>query len=139
MCIVLSFFPSPFPSLPRSLCFFSATGPQNNGSLRSTRPPGLWVPVSTTPAEPWHRKVPETRGTRAKKLHLDEIYRSVPAMPPGKERKAGRQNRSIRGRPGRARFLHFRASVTRAWSGMTGVVNSLKLNVCRHVPTGFAS
>ena len=91
MCIVtivLSFFPSPFPSLPRSLCFFSATGPQNNASPQSARPPGLWVPVSTTPAEPCDTKVPETQIPWVKKLHLDEIYRSVPAMPPGTERKA---------------------------------------------------
>ena len=86
--------PAPLLSLlqplgpPPSLCLHTAQGPQNNGSVPSTRPPGLWVPVSTTPAEPWHRKVPETHFDRAKKLHLDEIYRSVPAMPPGTEQKA---------------------------------------------------
>ena len=64
-----------------------------NGSVQSTRLTRVWVPVSTTPAEPWHTRVPETRGDRAKKLHLDEIYRSVPAMPPGAEQKAVQQKR----------------------------------------------
>ena len=82
MCIVL-FRVLPVPPFPSFL-------PQTteNGSLRSTRPPGLWVPVSPVPAELWDRKVPETRKRAAQKLHLDEIYRSVPAMPPGTEQKA---------------------------------------------------
>ena len=82
MCIVL-FRVLPLPPFPSFL-------PQTteNASPRPPRPPGLWVPVSPIPAEPWHTRIRETRGNRAKKLHLDEIYRSVPAMPPGAEQKA---------------------------------------------------
>ena len=57
------------------------------------------------------QKGPETLGPRAQTLHLDEIYRSVPAMPPGKERKVGRQKNRVRSRPKSLRSLHFRASV----------------------------
>ena len=105
----------PFPSfLPQTT---------ENGSLPSARPPRLWVPVSTTPAEPWHRKVPETHFDRAKKLHLDEIYRSVPAMPPGAEQKARLQIWRYAFSPNN---LSISELAPRAWSGMTGVVNSLK-------------
>ena len=82
MCIVL-FRVLPLPLFPSFL-------PQTteNASLPGTRPPGLWVPVSPTPAEPCERKVQNTLCNRARLLHLDEIYRSVPAMPPGAEQKA---------------------------------------------------
>ena len=87
MCIVL-FRLLPLPPFPSFL-------PQTteNGSGPTTRLTRLWVPVSPTPAEPWHTRVPETLGDRAKKIHLDEIYRSVPAMPPGAEQKAVGQKR----------------------------------------------
>ena len=87
MCIVL-FRVLPLPPFPSFL-------PQTteNGSLQSTRLTRVWVPVSPTPAEPWHRKVQSTPRPRARKLHLDEIYRSVPAMPPGREQKAVGQKR----------------------------------------------
>ena len=80
MCIVL-FRVLPLPPFPSFL-------PQTteNAEVPLPRPPGLWVPVSTTPAGPWDRKATETCGNPAKKLHLDEIYRSVPAMPPGTDR-----------------------------------------------------
>ena len=87
MCIVL-FRVLPLPPFPSFL-------PQTteNASLPSTRPPGLWVPVSPTHAETWHRKVQSTLGNRARLHHLDEIYRSVPAMPPATEQKADSQKR----------------------------------------------
>ena len=107
----------PFPSfLPQTT---------ENGSLQSTRLTRVWVPVSPNPAEPFDRKVPETRGTRAKKLHLDEIYRSVPAMPPGTEQKARLQIWPYAFSPNN---LYISELAPRAWSGMTGVVNSLKLS-----------
>ena len=79
------------------------------------------MPVSPTPAGPWDRKVPETHGDPAKKLHLDEIYRSVPAMPPGTDRKAGTQkSRTARLTP----LFTFERWPLRA--RMTRVMNSLK-------------
>ena len=121
MCIVL-FRVLPLPPFPSFL-------PQTteNASLPSTRPPGLWVPVSPIPAEPCDRRAPETRGDRAKKLHLDEIYRSVPAMPPGAEQKARLQ---ISRDAFSVHVLYISKLAPRAWSGMTGVVNSLKLYPC---------
>ena len=87
MCIVL-FRVLPVPPFPSFL-------PQTteNGSLPTTRLTRVWVPVSPIPAEPWHRKVQSTLRPRARKLHLDEIYRSVPSMPPATEQKAVRQKR----------------------------------------------
>ena len=87
MCIVLFRVLAlpPFPSfLPQTT---------ENGSPPSTRPPGLWVPVSPIPAEPCDRKVAGHRSAGARTLHLDESYRSVPAMPAGREQKAVRQKR----------------------------------------------
>ena len=106
-----------------SLPFFSAADHGKRIGTIHTRPPGLWVPVSLTPAEPWHRKVPETHGKRAKKLHLDEIYRSVPAMPPGTDRKAVKQKTRDAQTDD---VLYISELAPRAWSGMTGVVDSLK-------------
>ena len=123
MCIVL-FRVLPLPPFPSFL-------PQTteNASLQSTRLTRVWVPVSTTPAGPWDRKVPETRKGPAKKLHLDEIYRSVPAMPPGTDRKATRKKWRY---AFSAHDLYISELAPRAWSGMTGVVNSLKLLcICR--------
>ena len=91
---------------------------------------GVWVPVLTTPARPCDRKVPETRGTAAKKFHLDEIYRSVPAMPPGTEQKARLQIWPYAFSPNN---LYISELAPRAWSGMTGVVNSLKSTSPREV------
>ena len=87
VCIVL-FRVLPLPPFPSFL-------PQTteNGSVPSPRLTRVWVPVSPTPAGPWDRKVPETHFDPAKKLHLDEIYRSVPAMPPATEQKAVEQKR----------------------------------------------
>ena len=85
------------------------------------------MPVSPTPAEPWHTRVPETRGYRARTLHLDEIYRSVPAMPPGTEQKARGYIWPYAFSPNN---LYISELAPRAWSGMTGVVNSLKLVDC---------
>ena len=80
-------FPVSFPLPSLLLC----PRQQKNTSPQSTRLTGVWKPLYGSPAGPWDPKVPETRGVRAKKLHLDEIYRSVPAMSPGTDRKASGQ------------------------------------------------
>ena len=89
MCIVL-FRVLPLPPFPSFL-------PQTteNGSGPSTRLTRVWVPVSPTPAEPCDRKVAGHRSAGARTLHLDEIYRSVPAMPPGREQVAVEQKRVV--------------------------------------------
>ena len=87
MCIVL-FRVLPLPPFPSFL-------PQTteNAELPSPRLTRVWVPVSPIPAEPWHTRVQNTLGDRARLLHLAEIYRSVPALTPGTEQKAVKQKR----------------------------------------------
>ena len=71
-------------------------------------------------------KVPETLESPAKTLILMKSCRSVPPTP-GTPR-AERESRFTSTQT-KARFLHHRATpTTRPWSGLTGVVNSLKLS-----------
>ena len=80
-----------------------------------------------------HPKAAGTYGNLCKSPSLVEIYRSVPATSPGTERKAMRQ------KTGCVFYISELASSRRAWSGMTGVVNSLKQQVIVTPPSPLDS